>query len=133
MAKLGTEWVAPAWHLLSVSTTGVSIQAQSAGWPVNMGQGFLCPLISVALRGWCGDPPVVLMPKGRSWGDGGSFRKVLAVQAGGPEFNPQNPHKAKQANKNFCVVVVRACNPSPGRAADTGGSLQFAEREATGE
>lgn len=74
---------------------------------------------------------MVLRRRGGIWGDGSSVWKVLAVQAGRPQFTPPNPHKQSKQTKNFCVVV-HVCNPSAGRA-DIDGSLQFVEQEATGE
>lgn len=70
----------------------------------------------------------VLITKGKGWGDGSLFWNVLAMQAGGPEFNSQNPHEQnKRANRN-CCMVFRACNPSTGRA-DTAGALQLPNGE----
>lgn len=53
-------------------------------------------------------PPVVFMAKGRSRGAGGSAWRVPAVQAGGPEFKPQNPYKPNKHTEPSCVVA-RAC------------------------
>lgn len=50
----------------------------------------------------------------RDWGDG-SVSKVLAMQAGGPEFESQSPH-FKKLN-----MVAHSCN-SITRQVKTGGS-----------
>jgi len=105
------------WQLLSAPTTGLRLGSGAPLFP------YLCSTAELVWRA-----PVVLIAKGKGWGDGSSVWNVLAMQAGGPEFNPQNPHEQnKRANRN-CCVVFRARSPSTGRA-DTAGSLQLPNAE----